>query len=117
MRKKRKMIISPARSVPADIQALFGNAPLLSTEDPSLYWNMLDRFATCVEPKNIIEWLWVKDVLDLSWEIVRLRRFKIVWIESEREDRNAAIEWRREHATDPIESFMSEPRPPTREEI
>ena len=47
-------------SVPPDIQALFGDPPLLSTEDPNVYRHMRDRFAESVAPRNIIEWLWVK---------------------------------------------------------
>src|SRR5262249_36517250 len=46
-----------------------------------------------------IEWLWLKDVVDLSWEILRLRRLKIDLVEIDREDQNAMIEWGREHAT------------------
>jgi hypothetical protein len=54
-----KTAVKPLRSVPADIQALFGDPPLLSTEDPARYRDMLDRFAECIAPRNIIEWLWV----------------------------------------------------------
>jgi len=32
-------------------------------------------FAKIVEPKDMIEWWWVKDITDYSWEIRRLRRF------------------------------------------
>jgi hypothetical protein len=91
----------PLRCVPPDIQALFGDAPLLSTEDPGLYWEMLDRFAASVEPTNVIEWLWVKDVADLSWEIARLRRYRALLIESRRKSQNARVEYEREHAEDP----------------
>lgn len=59
----------------------------------------------CVEPQDIIEWLWVKDVVDLSWEILRLRRLKIDLVEIDREDRNATIEWQRERADEPYEDI------------
>jgi hypothetical protein len=101
----------PLRCVPPDIAALFGVPPLLSTEDPRLYREMLDRFAESVAPKNIIEWLWVKDIVDLSWEIARLRRYRALLIERERDDKNAAIEYARKHADkrDPIS--LSTPTP------
>jgi len=76
---------TPFRCVPADIEALFGDPPLLSTEDPARYRDMLDRFAESIAPRNIIEWLWVKDVADLSWEIPRLRRYRALMIERRRE--------------------------------
>ena len=81
--------------VPPDIQALFGDPPLLSTEDPNLYWDMFDRFAEFVDPKNIIEWLWLKDIVDLCWEIARLRRYRAQQIENAR---CHAMEYAREHA-------------------
>jgi hypothetical protein len=102
MRNKCKKRAEKAlRCVPSDIQALLGDPPLLTTEDPNLYWEMLDRFAEFVEPRNIIEWLWLKDIADLSWEINRLRRYRAMIIENEREERNAEIEYAREHADDP----------------
>src|SRR5262249_15202260 len=33
------------------------------------------------------EWFWVKDIVDLTWEIQRLRRFRTVLIEIERQAR------------------------------
>ena len=85
--------------IPDDIAALFGYAPTLKTEDDETYWKCMERVIQCVEPQDIIEWLWLKDVVDLSWEILRLRRLKIDLVEIDREDQNATIEWEREHAT------------------
>ena len=62
---------------------------------------MLKRFAECVEPRNVMEWLWIKDIVDLSWEIARLRRYRALLIESKRESKNAEIEHAREHAGRP----------------
>ena len=85
-------------SVPPDIQALFGDPPLLSTEDPNLYWGMFDRFAEFVDPTNIMEWFWVKDIVDLCWEITRLRRYRAQQIENARCQKIPAVEYVREHA-------------------
>ena len=82
--------------IPNDIAALFGYAPILKTEDDETYWKYIGRVAKCVEPQDIIEWLWIKDVVDLSWEILRLRRLKIELVEIDRENQNASIEWGRE---------------------
>jgi len=107
MRNESKKTPSKSiRSVPPDIEALFGDPPLVSTEDPNLYWDMLDRFAEFVEPKNIIEWLWVKDIVDLCWEIARLRRYRAQQIENARRHKNGAIEYAREHANDRNLSWM-----------
>jgi len=41
----------------------------------------MGQFAKIVEPKDMIEWWWVKDITDHSWEIRRLRRFKVLFVE------------------------------------
>jgi len=34
------------------------------------------RIVAAVAPDNVIEEIWVRDVVDLVWDVVRLRRFK-----------------------------------------
>jgi len=70
---------------PDEVQALFGDPPLLRGEDVRLYKNLMGQFAKLVEPKDMIEWWWVKDITDHSWEIRRLRRFKVLFIELSRD--------------------------------
>ena len=104
--------------IPKDIAALFGRAPTLKTEDDEIYWNCMERFVKCVEPQDVIEWLWVKDVVDLSWEILRFRRLKIDLVEIDREDKNATIEWEREHFDEPyIHIFSGKLTPPDTADI
>jgi hypothetical protein len=71
--------------VPTEVRALFGDPPLLRGEEPSLYNNLMDQFSKLVEPKDMIEWWWVKDMTDHSWEIRRLRRFKVLIVELRRD--------------------------------
>ena len=51
-------------------------AALAAGEDAMVYDDLAARIAGAVAPKNIIEQLWVRDVVDLVWEVVRLRRYK-----------------------------------------
>ena len=37
---------------------------------------LLDRVSTAVQPNDILEDIWVREVVDLVWEIFRLRRLK-----------------------------------------
>ena len=67
--------------VPPDVLALFGESPLLGGEDDGSYHTLMERFAELVEPNDIIEWCWVKDLTDHAWEIRRLRRFKVWFFE------------------------------------
>jgi hypothetical protein len=83
---KRLTVIDRASPIPADLQPLFDDPPVLSTENSSQYRSLLDQIAKCVKPKDVIEWLWVRDIVDLSWEIQRLRRFKALFIERARQN-------------------------------
>jgi hypothetical protein len=60
---------------------LCGNPPLLSSEKPKDYESLFSHMADCVEPTDVVEWLWLKDLVDHTWEIRRLRRFKNQLIE------------------------------------
>ena len=50
---------------------------MLRTEDLEAYRKLCLEIAKSVGPADMIEWLWVKDICDLSWEIRRLRGFKV----------------------------------------
>jgi cobalamin biosynthesis protein CobT len=75
--------------IPGDIREIWGPAPLLRHEDPETYERLARQISHDVAPTDVIDWLAVKDVLDLTWEIRRLRRFKAMLIELKREDKMA----------------------------
>jgi hypothetical protein len=45
-------------------------------EDAAAYHQLAARFAAAVAPANVIEEMWVRDVVDLVWDVMRLRRLK-----------------------------------------
>jgi hypothetical protein len=55
---------------------LFGPAPILESEDSKAYNELLACVSEHVKPRGIIEEIWVRDIVDLSWEILRYRRWK-----------------------------------------
>jgi hypothetical protein len=63
-------------TMPLEVRDLLGPAPVLSTEDARRYEKILKSFAQCVQPRDFIEWMLVRDLADERWEIERLRRFK-----------------------------------------
>jgi hypothetical protein len=67
--------------IPAGIQALFGKPPLLRSEDPKLYWQLINHLIQAIKPKDVIDWLWMKDIADYGWEVFRLQRFKTCTID------------------------------------
>jgi hypothetical protein len=61
---------------PGDLGPLFTQRPLILGEDETLYDELLARVTHAVGPRDIIEDIWVKDVVDEVWEAQRLRRLK-----------------------------------------
>lgn len=53
-----------------------GPPPLLEGEDPQAYDELLADVSAVIQPSDIFEEIWVRDVVDLTWEIRRLRRVK-----------------------------------------
>jgi hypothetical protein len=70
-RKSKKMLRAV---IPPHIRAIFGSPPVLWTEDCDAYDRLLSELALEVSPRGITEWLWVRDLADLNWEILRIRR-------------------------------------------
>jgi len=61
---------------------IFGPPPLLDGESQEVYDALLARVTGTVNPKDIIEEIWVHDIVDLVWEILRLRRLKVALLSS-----------------------------------
>jgi hypothetical protein len=61
---------------------IFGPPPLLAGESQEVYDTLLARVTGTVNPKDIIEEIWVHDIVDLVWEILRLRRLRIALLSS-----------------------------------
>lgn len=59
-----------------DIDRLLGAPPLFKGEDRNAYQSLRDQVLDLVKPADIIEEFWIRDVVDLMWEIGRLRRLK-----------------------------------------
>lgn len=63
-------------AIPAHLDFLFADRPLLPGENGEQYDALLRSIVQQVEPADVIEAIWVKDVVDLIWEAKRLRRWR-----------------------------------------
>jgi len=61
------------KEVPPHIKAIFGESPVLNSENRDTYESLLLDIANQIRPQTIFEWSWVKDLTDLIWEIRRYR--------------------------------------------
>ena len=59
---------------------LFGPPPLLYGEDEAAYDEMLARVSGAFGPKDFIEEIWVRDLVDAAWTIIRLRRIQAAFL-------------------------------------
>jgi hypothetical protein len=65
------------KSLPREILDVLGAPPLLSTEDAKIYYTVFAYFVNYINPNDILVWMWIKDLADYRWEILRLRRNKV----------------------------------------
>jgi hypothetical protein len=61
-------------TIPADLQNIFDTTPLLKHEDPQPYLALRQRYVQDIKPRDTTEWIWLKDVVDLTWRIEALER-------------------------------------------
>jgi hypothetical protein len=59
---------------------LFGPPPVLYGEDEAAYDEMLVRVSSALEPRDFIEEIWVHDLVDAAWNIIRLRRIQAAFL-------------------------------------
>src|ERR1700719_4570768 len=64
----------PRRRAPC--RALLGPRPLIDGEDGTNYDVILERISADVAPADFVEEIWVRNVVDLVWESIRLRHLK-----------------------------------------
>jgi hypothetical protein len=68
--------LAPSAALSPPTLSFLGRAPLIPGDDTSGYDTLLARVCGAVGPGDLLEEAWVRDVVDLIWEAVRLRRLK-----------------------------------------
>ena len=74
--KSKAEIAAPRVRVRVQRLALFGHPPLLEGEDAAAYDQLLARIYAAVKPVDIIDEMFIADVVSLEWEVLRWRRLK-----------------------------------------
>jgi hypothetical protein len=65
----------------AELAEMFGPPPVLRTESPKAYEEMLDRLMQCHAVQDFMEQALIKHLTDCTWEIKRYTRHKTLAIE------------------------------------
>jgi len=91
---KDKPMTSPHTSYSININELdeiLGARPILPTESAKAYDVLTDKFREAVVPRDIVEEILVRDAIDLTWEIQRLKDFKCQLMLFERAENIKAV--------------------------
>jgi hypothetical protein len=62
----------------------FGPAPLFAGEDSAGYDELLAHVSGAIKPADIIEEIWIRDIVALTWEALRLRRARAALLTASR---------------------------------
>jgi hypothetical protein len=65
------------------VRPLLGSSWIIEGEDPERYEKVLAEVGAAIQPIDFIDWVFVKDIVDLTWDIQRThrRREKLMKIE------------------------------------
>jgi hypothetical protein len=69
-------LMPPGADAAVSTLALLGQPPLARGEDVASYEELLGRIVNTLHPSDSLEEVWVRDIVDLVWEALRLRRAK-----------------------------------------
>lgn len=84
--KSRAQPVAKPFRIPASIRQLLGPPALTPFEDADAYERLLVWIADAIRPRDAVEWLWVRDLVDLTWDQGRLRRAKATILVVKRDD-------------------------------
>jgi hypothetical protein len=73
----RSLVTTNRVRPPKELEALFEDRPLLGRERREEYDAFFSAIAMAEPPSDAIDWMLLKDLVDLSWEIRRERRIKV----------------------------------------
>ena len=59
-----------------ELNELLGPPPLLPNENLVDYEGLQARLRAKIVPQDVLEEIWLRDILDLQWEVLRMRRLK-----------------------------------------
>jgi hypothetical protein len=65
----------------AELRELLGPPPVLSSENVKAYDEMLARFLECLEPRDFMEQMLIKQLADCTWDIKRYTRHKTLAVD------------------------------------
>ena len=77
--QERAMSDQPAvfKQIPHCIHYLFESPPILQSESADHYFRLLAECICFYEPHEIVDWIYLKDFVDYTWEVFRTRKMRL----------------------------------------
>lgn len=97
-------------AVPPEIRPLLGPSWTIEGEDTELYEDLLAQVGAAVKPQDLIDWLLLKDMVALTWEIQRTRRHREGLMRTARHEAMKSILTRLLEPEDPVFLMGREPK-------
>jgi hypothetical protein len=76
----RKLELAPCAPLTPELMALLGPPPLLNSYDANIFDAFYDRVRSELSPRDFVDEMWVREVVDAFWESVELRRAKVKFL-------------------------------------
>src|SRR5450432_877258 len=92
-------------AVPVKLRSIWSSCSLLPGEDPVEFEAARQMMVDEVQPETNLEWLWLLDLVELSWEILRYRRLRQRVLEACRSEAIGSLLLRLDGAGVPDEAF------------
>src|SRR6187402_2241081 len=73
---------SNRKKIPLVILRFLKTPPLLRGEDPEMFCEYFDSVVSGTEPSDVIEWAWALQFTCSSWDALRLRKLRAVYLDS-----------------------------------
>jgi hypothetical protein len=73
----RSLVTARIIKPPKELETFFDNPPLVGTERQADYDAFFSEIARAEMPADSIDWILLKDLVDLAWEMRRERRMKV----------------------------------------
>jgi len=62
---------------------MLGPSPVIDGEDARLYDRLVEAVVSVLKPQDVLEWIWVRDIVDNQWELQRYRLVQTHWMDEE----------------------------------
>jgi hypothetical protein len=73
-------------SIPESFVSIMGYPPTILGETNDTYMLLLEKLGAATAARSIIDWMMVKDVADLTWQILRVRRWMSALLDNGRRE-------------------------------